>query len=115
MSWVADIILLAGLEERFLSKQVGGLPSTIAAINSWLDSHDWAPLAPIDEHIQSEKAFQACAYGAALNHFDVPGFLKVVAKQSWQAPDAVLLLIKNEEERAFNIYRLKAGKLVQQP
>ena len=115
MSWVADIILLAGLEERFLSKQVRGQPSAIAAINSWLDSHEWAPLVPIDEHIQSEKPFQACAYGAALNHLDVPGFLKVVAKQPWQAPDAVLLLIKNEEERAFSAYRLKAGKLVQQP
>jgi hypothetical protein len=115
MSWVADILLLAGLKERFLGKQVGGEPAAIAAINSWLESHDCAPLVPIDEQIASEKAFQACAYGAALNHLDVPGFLKVVAKQPWQGPDAVLLLIKNEEERAFNVYRLKAGKLLQQP
>lgn len=115
MSWVADILLLAGLEERFLGEQVGGEPAAIAGINAWLDSHDWAPLVPIDDRIQSEKGFQACAYGAALNHLDIPGFLEAVAKQPWQAPDAVLLLLKDEDESTFSVYRLKAGKLVRQP
>jgi hypothetical protein len=109
MSWVTDILLVCGLEERCSeSGEDLGEPPAVVEINDWLERGNWAPLVQLDRYIglNSEKAFQACAYGAALNRLDAPAFLQFVADRSWQSPDALLLLIKKEEERKFSVYRM---------
>jgi hypothetical protein len=114
MSWVTDIILLTGLEEQFLeSGELTKVPPAVKAINTWLKSRESAPLVRFDEYIgmRSECGFQACAYGAAMNHFEIPPFLEVVGKQAWQAPQALLVLLKDEEDRNFTVYRMRRRKL----
>src|SRR5262249_41089484 len=113
MSWVTDIILLSGLEEQYPeSGEVLTKPRAIAAVNTWLKNHGWAPLVRLDDRIgmRTESAFQACAYGAALNRLDIPAFLRAVGEQAWEAPRALLLLLKDEEDRRFTVYRMGRGR-----
>jgi len=113
MSWVTDILLLAGLEEQFpKSGDMPKQPPAIAAVNKWLKSNQWAALIRLDERIglHTESAFQACAYGGALNNLDIKEFLRAVAEQKWEAPTKVLLLLKNEGDKKFTVYRMDRGR-----
>ncbi len=116
MSIVADIVLLCDLSETF-TKQFEMLdqPPAVAGLNSWLEAHDWAPLVPLSDHIgmNSEAAFQACAYAAALVRLDISAFLQAVADQPWTKRDAVLLLLKNEGEERFSAYRFGDGQSIE--
>jgi hypothetical protein len=115
MSWVTDVVLLCDLREKF-TEQLEMLehPPAVVGLNTWLEAGEWAPLVRFDESISTEKAFQACAYGGALNFLDIPGFLGAIAKQPWEKPDALLLLLKDEEEARFTIYRMRDGELASQ-
>jgi hypothetical protein len=109
MSWVTDVVLLANLAESFTEDyQHLEVPAAITGINRWLERGNWAPLVSVSDQLTTEKAFQACAYGGALNRLDIPGFLKVVAEQPWREKLGVLLLLKSEEETAFTPYRLSS-------
>ena len=115
MSWVTDIILICSLEELYpASGEEREQPPAILGINGWLEDREWSPLVGLHDHIgmNSEKAFQAAAYGAALNFLDVPAFLRAVADQPWEDPDAILLLLKNEEGPKFAVYRMGEGGLI---
>ena len=108
MSWVCDILLLCDLQELYPEiEDKRAQPKAIVNLNTWLDAREWAPLVPLHDHIgmNSEAAFQALAYGAALTRLDVPAFMKAVAEQPWEAPDALVLLMKDEDEKRFNVYR----------
>ncbi len=112
MSWVTDVILLCDLREVFTETfEMLDDPPAVVALNTWLEAGEWASLVRFDGSIGVEKAFQACAYGGALNFLDVPGFLKAVASQSWENADGLLLLLKNEEEARFTVYRMRDGEL----
>lgn len=109
MSWVSDIVLLANLAERFTeSFEMLDEPVAIAGINRWLEQGNWAPLVSLSDQLTTEKAFQACVYGGALNKLDVPEFLKAAAAQPWREKAGVMLLVKNEEEVSFTPYRLSS-------
>jgi hypothetical protein len=60
--------------------------------------------------MRTDSAFQACVYGAALNDLDISAFLRAVAEQAWEAPDSLLLLLKDEEDRKFTAYRMGHGR-----
>src|SRR4051812_13519051 len=111
MSWVCDVILLCGRELYPDNGEKRDRPQAIVGINAWLRANNWAPLVPLHDHIgmQSEKAFQACAYGAALNFLDVPAFVRVVGDEWWEDPGCLVLLLKNEEETRFTVYRMAEG------
>jgi hypothetical protein len=118
MSWVTDIILLCDLCETFTEEfEILEHPPAIVGINTWLEAGGWASLVRFDDYVgmRSEKAFQACAYGAALNFLDVPGLLGAIASQPWEKPDALLLLLKKEEDAGFTLYRMRDGELAPQP
>jgi hypothetical protein len=112
MSRVTDVILLCDLQEVFTENfEMREDPPAVIAINAWLEAGEWAPLIRFDKSIGVEKAFQACANGGALNFLDVPGFLKAVTSQTWEKADALLLLLKDEEEDRFKVYRMRDGEL----
>ncbi len=109
MSIVADIILLCDLLETFTPDfEILDQPPAVAGLNSWLEARGWASLVPLGDHIgmNSEAAFQACAYGAALVRLDIPAFLLAVADQPWTKRGSVLLLLKDEGDERFAAYRL---------
>jgi hypothetical protein len=114
MSSVTDIILLCDLQEASTEEfELLESPPSVIGLNGWLEAGGWAPLVRVDDYIgmNSEKAFQACAYAAALRFLNVPGFLGAVANQRWERPESLLLLLKNEEEEGFAIYRMRDGEL----
>lgn len=114
MSWVTDVVLLANLMENYSeSFEEIEKPEAIVGINRWLEAGNWAPLVSVGDQLCTEKAFQACAYGGALNRLDVPGFLKAVAEQPWREKGGVMLLLKGEEEGGFTAYRLGEAGVMQ--
>jgi hypothetical protein len=106
LSWVTDVVLLASLAERSVDGGELSEPKALEGINAWLGRGGWAPLVSAGDTFATEKAFQACAYGGALNRLDIPGFLKAVAAQPWREKAGVLLLVKDESDTAFTPYRL---------
>ena len=85
MSWVSDVILLANLAEQFSENcEMLDEPAAVAGVNRWLERGNWAPLVSLADQLTTGKAFQACAYGGALNRLDVPGFSDAVAAQRWR-------------------------------
>lgn len=114
MSWVTDVVLLCDLRENLFERAMLEDPPAIVELNAWLEAGEWAPLVRFDDYIGTTKAFQAYAYGGAPNFLDIPAFLAAVAKQAWKAPDALLLLLKDEEEDRFTVYRMRNGELSSQ-
>ncbi|HZR17360.1 MAG TPA: hypothetical protein VFE51_08535 [Verrucomicrobiae bacterium] len=106
MSWVTDVILCINLEEKFrddadYSESCEPVDST----NRWLTDHEHGKLDQISEAVVSSgKAMQCFVYGGAFNFLDADEFIKLVLSQEWKMPEAVQLLIKNEEEDAFTMY-----------
>jgi hypothetical protein len=109
MSYVTDIIILCSLRERYSNAgERRDMPTGILGINAWLKSRQHAPLVALHDYIgmKSEKAFQAEAYGGALNFLEIPSFLEAVAGEFWEIPSGLLLLLQNEDDEQFSVYRL---------
>lgn len=66
MSWVSDVIILANLMELYPDNERVEEPKAISGINRWLEKGNWAPLVSLKDRLCTEKAFQACAYGGAV-------------------------------------------------
>jgi hypothetical protein len=107
LSIVADIVLLCDLRETFTEDfEMLDEPPAVAGLNGWLEEREWAPLVSLSPIMGSEAAFQACAFGGALVRLDTPAFLQAIADQSWVKRDAVILLLKDEFDERFSVYRL---------
>ena len=105
MSWVTDVLQTMNLEERF-DDDCNILESCEALdnINAWLEERELGKLDELSSHVVSGgKAMQCYVYGGAFNFMKVDEFISMVASQTWKHPDAVRLLIKDEEEDAFTI------------
>ena len=110
MSWVTDALLILGLQECFDDdfEVVADIPS-LAAINAWLEDHDFGTFDRLDEQVTGGgKAMQALVYGGAFNHLarNLDEFLRVVAAQPWRVPEEVQLLLKDEEEGRFGLFEI---------
>ena len=97
MSYVADVVLLAGIRD-----------SGVAEIQGWLKANDWPQLVEISDHAGGNKAMQCEVWAAAINYFDIEGFSKMVHAAQWESPESVQLLIKDEEDDSFV---LRVGEL----
>lgn len=47
---------------------------------------------------------EANVYGGGFKHFDVAGFIAIVAAQKWQNPDNVQVFLKAETDDRFEVY-----------
>lgn len=118
MSWVTNVILIFSLEEVFGKilkmekvfyenlKTIETSPALIN-INSWLEKNGQGTLDHLSDYAKSGgKMMSARIYGEAFNFLDIDNFIKVVKVQNWRAKKDVQLLIKDEEDSCFTMYRL---------
>jgi len=123
MSWITDVLLLAGTEEIWGIEDDEGNeiePETnpFEEINRWLQSQGVAVgLVDLSHHAfrAGNKAMQALVYGGAFNFLDEDGFLKVVRQQRWLSPHNVQLLMKSEMEERFTMYEINREEAVSDP
>jgi hypothetical protein len=113
MSWVTDVLLCINLEERFKDDcSFSASCEALDNINLWLRDHKQGKLDEISEHVFSGgKAMQCLVYGGAFNFLQTDEFIKVVLSQAWKMPQAVQLLIKQEEEAAFTMHTIDESRL----
>jgi hypothetical protein len=104
MSWVTDVVLFYGLEEDEADED--GVSPCLAGINRWLREHDHQELVNVDEHLSVGKPMQANVWGGAFNFLNIEKFLESVKAQTWQAPENVQIMVKDEEEARFTLYHL---------
>jgi hypothetical protein len=108
MSWVTDVLLIFSLQEIFSEEELEeqDLP-TLQNINKWLQENNQTTLDNLAIHtINSAKSMQSCIYGGAFNYLKVDEFIKIVKSQEWLYRPGVQLLIKDEQDEAFTMYKL---------
>ena len=110
MSWVTDVLLCANLVERFDENfQLQDTCAPIEEINSWLKERDLGELADLSTHMATGgKACQAVVYGGSFNHLDLQEFKTLVFSRNWRQPESIRLLINDEDDEAFHLFRSKA-------
>ena len=106
MSWVTDVLLTVNFEER-LDDDFNIVESCEALdnINAWLEKHELGKLDELSSHVRSGgKAMQCYVYGGAFNFMKVDEFINHVLSQTWKRPEAVLFMIKDEEQDVFTVH-----------
>lgn len=94
MSYVADTIIWTALEEE----------TAIAGIQAWLAEHDYGQLVEISNYAGGKKAVQASWWAGAFNYLKIQSFLQVVFSQSWEYPNDVRVIIKDEHDDVPTMY-----------
>lgn len=92
MSVVTDIVLLTSIEE-----------SGVREIQDWLKAEDWPPLVEVSDRTVGGRVMQCGVYIGAVNYFDLEGFLAAARAVSWDYPESVRLLVKEEEDESFKL------------
>ncbi|NEQ36577.1 MAG: hypothetical protein F6K40_09945 [Okeania sp. SIO3I5] len=59
-----------------------------------------------DYAIGGGKSMEARVYGGAFNFLDIDNFIEVVKAQNWRAKKNVQLLIQDQEDSCFTMYKL---------
>ena len=110
MSWVTDVLLCLNLEERLDDE--GSFTASckpLEEINSWLSENQLGTLAELSIHMETGgKAVQAFVYGGSFNHLDMEKFKGFVFSRHWQFPEAVQLLLNDEQDVCFKLYTSNA-------
>jgi hypothetical protein len=108
MSWVTDILLIFTLQEIYSEEDLEeqDLPA-LQNINSWLKENNQTTLDNLAIHtVSSAKSMQSCIHGGAFNYLKVHEFIEIVKSQEWLYPQGVQLLIKEEQDEIFTMYKL---------
>jgi hypothetical protein len=109
LSWVTDVLVLCSLEESLSEKGFvlpgQGDPLPFLEANEWLAERDLGALECFSQHLTGgRKAFQSPAYGAAINRLPVADFLSYIRGRAWANPNAVQVLIREEEQEVFTLH-----------
>ena len=101
MSHVASVILItSGIEHDY--RHGGWL---IDKLNAYLEEHHERKFAQVDQYSGGDKGFQARVYLVAINYLDIPKFLEVFHSIRWGLPDFVTLMIYDDHDDGFAVYR----------
>lgn len=103
MSHVTDIILSTMIEDG----SVGEASSpNVDVLNEYLSKNygGWK-LVKVDDKAGGGKAMQCDLFIAAINHLDISAFLNAFREVEWEAPEYVQLMLKDEHDEGFTIYK----------
>lgn len=100
MSHVADIILLTEIDD-----ETDGRKNPDRLSDYLRKHHNGCELKRIDEYAGGNKAFQSDAWAAAINYMNIEGFLAAFRAVPWETPECVLLMIRDEHDEQFTVYR----------
>ena len=100
MSHVTDIILITMIYDG--GTCVDDYPNArrfASDCNIWLEK--------VDDHLPaSSKAFQADLFIAAINYLDIDNMITRFNAIKWEHPECVQLLLKDEHEDVFTVYKV---------
>jgi hypothetical protein len=68
---------------------------------------------PEDHHWGGWKNPECNVFGAALNHADLDAVIQRVADIHWKHPEAIQLLLMDQEESYFRLWMLREGQMRQ--
>lgn len=107
MSHVTEIILITSLLDADCDDDETPT-AEMDSINEWTLVRWGSLLARVDNHAHGDKAFQSAVFIGAWDRIikDIPEFLMAVKNQHWELPDSVQVLIKDEHDENFTVYRL---------
>jgi len=102
MSHVTDIILSTMIEDG--AKRDEEHPN-VDQLNGYLiENYGGCFLVKVDDKAGGGKAMQCDLFIAAINHLNIPKFLKEFYKINWEAPEYVQLMLKDEHDERFSTY-----------
>ena len=102
MSHVTDIVLSTMLGD---SKHSGEEHLSVNQLNKYLiENYGGWHLVQVNHNAGGGKAMQCDLYIAAINHLNISEFLEAFYKISWDAPEYVQLMLKDEHDKRFTIY-----------
>jgi hypothetical protein len=107
MSWVTNVLVLCHFGECMTHDELIGkvLPGPFAVINEWLSSKNLGEMARLDPMtLGGGKAFQAVVAGGAFNYLPIDEFLTMAFAQTWEQPDSVQILIRDEDDVRFSLH-----------
>lgn len=67
-------------------------------------------LTKLNDHIKSDRAFEADMWAGAFNYLDLDDLIKKLAAIPWTEPEYVQLLTQGQAEMAFTLWRIRSGK-----
>lgn len=114
MSRVADVIISCSLLEEFGGDDPDGraVPA-LTILNGWLREKGKSAeqgLVRVDDYAGGFKAMQCVIAIGAFNYLDIGAFLKVAWSLNWGDPQGVQIMIKDEEDELFSVYRFGEEK-----
>ena len=102
MSHVTDIILATMIDDG--AERDGEHPNA-DRLNAYLiENHGGWLLEKVDDRAGGGKAMQCDLFIAAINHLNIPEFLKAFHEIEWEAPEYIQLMLKDEHDERFKIY-----------
>lgn len=103
MSYVTNVILTFGPEWATEDEQA---KSNMQKINDWLCENNCGafrfPLGAIDAAVGGTKSLDCEIFVGAFNYLNVEGFADLVFSLSWEWPDEVQILVKNQDADLFS-------------
>lgn len=116
MSWVANVMVSVGFEDR----------ATVEALSEWLRSEaprrkqpdvsgvgDLKPITDRDSRWGGWKWPECEVWAGALNHADLTAVRQRIAEAPWRQPNAVQLLVMDQEESFFRLWMIRGNELRQ--
>ena len=104
MSVVTNVILSIGIRDALNKK--------ITEINRFFEQSGGRGLVSMDDPALPEgwyggsKMLEAYLYVGAFNHLDLTGFYKHLQSLSWEQPESVQLIIREQEDFALRLINL---------
>ncbi|MEV4384308.1 squamosa promoter-binding protein 15 [Micromonospora sp. NPDC049580] len=117
MSWVANVMLSVGLEDRLNAE----------AFSGWLDKEcprrepgmgpggcgNLSLITDADNQWGGHKNPECQVYAGALNHADLAAVVDHLGSLAWHDPNAVQLFTMDQEEFFFRVWMIRRGAVRQ--
>jgi len=116
MSWVANVMVSVGFEDR----------AAVEALSEWLRSEaprrkqpdvsgvgDLRQITGRDSRWGGWKWPECEVWAGALNHADLNALRQRIAESPWRQPNAVQLLVMDQEESFFRLWMIRGNELRQ--
>jgi hypothetical protein len=103
MSWVWNVLLSFSFEEFWEDDEEEARETCepLERINAWIPHGELVSLTEPTYANGAGYGMHANLYGGGFKHFDIEGFIAVVAAQAWKDPANLQLWIKAEERESW--------------
>jgi hypothetical protein len=109
MSFIWNVVLSFSDEEYWEDGEDEARQTSAAldAVNAWIPDGELVDLTPPTYAPGAGAGMSAHLYGGGFKHFDLDGFLAVVAAQPWKDPDTVQVFLQSDADARFEVRCLR--------